>query len=202
MDRQGADDQRHLVDLPAWVGPPKQDDGRRSGFAQSQESAEVGSADTITRDSSAARSKTASSVAAFIVSSSTCTASCPAARSPAATRGDSALSMRKFTRRGESCARGPRQQRTAGPRCICSLQGRMFLQDLVDRHAVGDHADHGGDRHPETANAGNTPIGLGSTVIRVNRINLTSRRKDRSVPGTLALQWRSPQAGDRAGFPR
>jgi len=28
------------------------------------------------------------------------------------------------------------------------LEGRVFLQDLRDGHAVGDHADDGGDGHP------------------------------------------------------
>jgi predicted nuclease of restriction endonuclease-like RecB superfamily len=74
------------------------------------------SADTTTRDSVAARSKTASSVAACIPYSRVWTASCPAARSPAASRGDSALSMRRCTLRVESFARGQPQQRSARPR--------------------------------------------------------------------------------------
>ena len=52
------------------------------------------------------------------------------------------------------------------------LEVGVGAENLIARHAGGDHVNDRGDGYPQPANAGNAPIWSGRTVIRVNGIVL------------------------------
>ena len=94
-----------------------EEDDRRLGFLSRCEegSPKSVSAETMTRSSSAARSKIASSEAACMPSSRTCVASCPRSASSWAMIGESALSIRNLNRQAATHARGRPRRHTEGP---------------------------------------------------------------------------------------
>src|SRR5437899_2885574 len=64
---------------------------------------------------------------------------------------------------------------------IFGLECRVFLQDFIDGHAIGDHADHGGDWHPQTADAGATTE-LVETLRKCRRAHLLAIQESWARP--------------------
>ena len=96
------------------------------------------------------------------------TASCPAARSCSASRGDRFWPIRNSRGLLERCFSVGDGVCGVAERGgdVLGFEGREFSDDLLRGHAVGNHAEHGRDGDPQSVDARDATQPEGSTVMR------------------------------------